>query len=310
MPINNNLPIVQRKIKQRFGESNKTQFKNNCESIKVTLEHATAYEDILKFIPKLLMSTWSDTPYDYGNLTLEQKEKIFKDLLDGKLLPTALEMINLVFRIDGMDLITVTHLIRHRTLSFAAQCSGDRFMNNDNFVIPTAIENSPEFYERYKKICEDAKQLYCDMNDSKQISIMDSRTILPRAGELFYYVRGNLKDIIAFIKQRLDRNIQPHQDNLIALYMWLEIVKQYPMAKHLVNIDAPPMHYINTARSEFSTNLYMPEKEWDNLMEYNENDFLYPTQRENVNGTDKELSNNRKVFEKILEKVRKELESL
>ena len=106
-------------------------------------------------------------------------------------------------------------------------------------------------------------QLYCDMIDSKKISIMDARYILPRCLETFYYMRLSLKDAIHFIRQRIDKQIQPETDNIIAYQMYLEILRQFPYANGIVDIHAPSQFYINTARTGKATNLYFPDEDSD-----------------------------------------------
>src|SRR5690606_22859517 len=121
-----------------------------------------------------------------------------------------------------ISLQEVTHILRHRMATFSADCSGDKWWTHKDALVPNSIENSDEFYARYRKLVEDAKQLYCDMIDSKEISIMDARYILPRCLSTFYFMRIGLKDLIGFIKQRIDKQIQPETDNLIAYYMYIK----------------------------------------------------------------------------------------
>ena len=139
--------------------------------------------------------------------------------------------------------------------------------------------------ERYKQLVNDTKQLYADMVDTKEISVMDARHILPKCLSTFYWARGNIRDVMAFIKTRIDKQIQPTEDNLVAYYMWLELVRQYPMIVDCIDIHTPARYYISTARTGTGTNLYWPDEDSDEF-EYNENDFLYQSTREDLNGTE------------------------
>ena len=43
-----------------------------------------------------------------------------------------------------------------------------------------------DFYRRYVNLVNQSKQLYADMVDSKKVSMMDARVILPKCLETFY----------------------------------------------------------------------------------------------------------------------------
>ena len=300
MPKNNTLEPVELPMVLRFGEKPKTEFKNNLDSIKVTLMQAPTMDDLRKYLPGFANATWSEAPDDYDNLSIEKKDELIRDVFLGKTLPTALETINLNFRIEGISLQEVTHIIRYRNASFSADCSGDKWWTNKAALVPNSIQNSngdnsnpfddDDFYSRYKEIVEMSKQLYCDMIDSKKISIMDARYILPRCLETYYYMRISLKDALHFIKQRIDKQIQPETDNVIAYQMYCEILRQFPVANGIVDIHTPSYFYINTARTGKATNLYFPDADSDKF-EWNENDFIYQCYRNEMNGTDEGAKN-------------------
>ena len=300
MPKNNILEPVELPMVLRFGEKPKTEFKNNLDSIKVTLMQAPSMDDLRKYLPGFANATWSEAPDDYDNLSIEKKDELIRDVFLGKTLPTALETINLNFRIEGISLQEVTHIIRYRNASFSADCSGDKWWTNKAALVPNSIQNSngdnsnpfddDDFYSRYKEIVEMSKQLYCDMIDSKKISIMDARYILPRCLETYYYMRISLKDALHFIKQRIDKQIQPETDNVIAYQMYCEILRQFPVANGIIDIHTPSYFYINTARTGKATNLYFPDADSDKF-EWNEKDFIYQCYRNEMNGTDEGAKN-------------------
>lgn len=316
MPKNNNLEPVTLPMALRFGEKPTTKFKNNLDAIKVTLLQAPSMDDLRKYLPGFANATWSDLPDDYDNLTIEKKDELIRDVFLGKTLPTALETINLNFRIEGISLQEVTHIIRYRNASFSADCSGDKWWTHKDALVPNSIQNSnglendlgfddgsyssnphkDDFYSRYKQIVNMSKQLYCDMIDSKKISIMDARYILPRCLETYYYMRISLKDALHFIKQRIDKQIQPETDNVIAYQMYCEILRQFPVANGIVDIHAPSQFYIHTARTGKATNLYFPDADSDKF-EWNEQDFIYQCYRNQMNGTDIDAKNH---FDEIL----------
>ena len=158
-------------------------------------------------------------------------------------------------------------------------------------MIPEAVQNSPEFEDRWIKLVEDSKQLYAEMCDSKVISMMDARMILPKCMTSFYLMRLNLKDLLGFIAQRQDMQIQPAADNLLAVYMAKEVLKVLPEASSRINFDKPDMHYVKTFRvpdgkgghTSRGTNLYWPEPKND-IFEYHPEDSIYQARREDING--------------------------
>lgn len=304
MPKNNNLEPIEFPQEVRFGEKPTTEYVNNLDSISVKLVSAPHLNELVSYIPQFVKATWMESVKSCDELDLAEKVSLIQDVFFGRTLPTALETINVVFEIDGISLQEVTHILRHRGASFSADCSADKWWTHKRALVPNAVMNSTgnttecssfeedgvppdtsDFYGRYRLIVEAAKKLYCDMVDSKEVSILDARYILPRCLETFYYMRMPLKDAIAFIWQRIDRQIQPETDNVLAYAMYLELLKQFPIANGLIDIDAPARHFINTARSGKSSNIYMPEENSD-LFEWHENDFIYDKCRDKLVGTD------------------------
>ena len=109
-------------------------------------------------------------------------------------------------------------------------------------------------------------------------------------------MRLSLKDALHFIKQRIDKQIQPETDNVIAYQMYCEILRQFPVANGIVDIHAPSYFYINTARTGKATNLYFPDDDSDKF-EWNEKDFIYQCYRNEMNGTDEGAKNH---FDEVL----------
>lgn len=282
MPKNNNLDPVKLPMDIKFNKPPQTEFKDNLESIHIDLMEGPCISDIMGWIPKFIDATWSEDPC--GVLSQEVKYNYVKEMFEGKALPGARETINFVFRIRGISLQEVTHILRHRMATFSADCSGDKWWSEKDCLVPEAISNSPEFYKRYKKIVEESKQLYCDMIDSKMISIMDARSILTRNLETFYYMRIDLGNLIAFINQRKDVQIQPQTDNILAYEFTRILCDQFgSLVSKIVSFDNPSPFYQKMARTGRATNLYFPEPEVDRF-EWNENDFIYQCRREELNG--------------------------
>ena len=290
MPQNKSLEPVTFPMTLRFDENPTTEFKNDLESINITLlDYPDPYK-ARRMVYQFINATWEDEP-GLHNPDDVPEWKMFQALeaaLQFKALPTVLETLDFTFRVEGIDVQTVTHLIRHRTGSFSAQCTGDRWQSHAAALVPGPIENSPELYSRWQALVEESKKLYCDMINTRKISIMDARTILPKCIETHYYARFNLKDLLNFIRQRMDKQIQPTTDNVIAYQMYLAVAKIFPEVTTVVNMHSPSRHYIATARTGKATNLYWPDEDSDKF-EWHPSDFIYECYRDEVNGTDPEL---------------------
>ena len=141
------------------------------------------------------------------------------------------------------------------------------------------------------------------MVDSRVVSLMDARVILPKSLETFYIARFNLKDLIGFIKQRQDMQIQPEVDNIMATRIARLVVERIPEVASCLDFNKPDMHYVRTFRVEQpdgtftskGTNLYHPETKND-LFEFNENDSIYQCRREEINGN---KSGEEKIFTRM-----------
>ena len=294
MPQNLNLKPVKLPMVLKFGEEPRASMYNNLELLKVELIDHPTRKQMQEVAWQMCKATWADGPDGTNPTNVSEKElsQNLEDVLNFRALPTPMELMGFTFKISGLSTQEVTHLIRHRAGSFAAQCTGDRDLRHDQFVVPESIENSPAFMERYKQLHKDAIQLYADMSDSKKISMMDARYCLPKSHATFYIARFNLKDLFGLIYQRQDVQIQPAADNIFAILMTLEVCKVLPEATTRINFEKPDMHYVKTFRVEENgdfvskgTNLYWPEPKND-LFEYHPNDSIYQGRREDINGTE------------------------
>ena len=319
MPQNKSLKPIELPMVLKFGQEPKTEFYNNLRHLKVELVDAPSRSQALNVAWQYVKATWADNPDDtnpdavFGNS--RELSANLEDVLNFRALPTPMECLGFTFKLSGLSFQEVTHIIRHRAGSFAAQCTGDRDLRDDPAVIPEAVQNSPEFLERWKRLVVESKQLYADMCDSKDVSMMDARMILPKAMTSFYLMRLNLKDLLGFIAQRQDMQIQPAADNLLAAYMAREVLKVLPEASTRINFNKPDMHYVKTFRvpdgkggfTSRGTNLYWPEPKND-LFEYHPDDSIYQARRENINGTFN--LGNPTIFEQLWEETLEEINQL
>jgi thymidylate synthase (FAD) len=293
MPVNYDLEPIILPMDLKFGQDTNTEFYNNLKALKVELVDHPTREQSLNVAWQYVKATWADHHDETNPVGTSRKDlsKNLEDVLSFRALPTPMECLSFTFKLSGLSFQEVTHIIRHRAGSFAAQCTGDRDLRDDPAVIPESVENSPEFLERWKNLVLESKQLYADMTDSKSVSMMDARMILPKCMTSFYLMRMNLKDLIGFIRQRQDVQIQPAADNLLAGYMARELIRVLPEASVAIDFNKPDMHYIKTFRvqeggkwTSKGTNLYWPEPKNDKF-DYHPEDTIYQSTREKINGT-------------------------
>ena len=245
------------KTKFKTGKEIKAEVVPHLSNIKVELIEAPSLEQLNQWVPQFTCAAWGDKPAEGDNYEA-LKDRAVDLMFEGKMLPTVLEGINLVFCVSGMDLTDATHLIRHRTLSFSAQALGDRDMREDRLLCKESILEDDEFTKRSQELYKQSLELYADMLDSGRVNSFDARTVLPRGMETYYYVRGNLKDILHMIDLRLDRHIHPQSDNIIAAKMYLELCKIYPQLIGRFDLHRADKFYAKVATSDVGHNIFPP----------------------------------------------------
>lgn len=288
--------LQQMHTKLKFGQAVKPiEFVNQLENIDVQIVHAPTIPEFRKTISVFLMNTWNDKiEWDFPEDAISQT---IDELFRYELLPTAMETINITWSVNGMDMVDTTHLIRHRLFSFAAQVHGDRDMRDDRVVVKPGIMANKDYYERYQQITELARGLYVDMLDSGLVHGLDARTVMPRNFEHFYMVRCTIKDLIGYCIMRGDEQIQTTVDNIIAMKLWLEILKKYPFLKGLVNFRKPDQFYQRQS-AKGKTNIFPPNAKNDNF-DWCEEQFYHPIGRDEFAGGDVYL----KIREDLLNQI-------
>ena len=250
----NNKRFIKRKIKSWNGE-----YVNDLANIKVTLLNYTPYRILEKYIPELVTATWNENIEEFRKTLLpKDKDEIMKLCFDGKLIPTALKSIPVTILIEGITTHDVTHLLRHSGLQFAADCTGDKYIVDRPIIIPSFLNDCPrEYVERYINIMKDSYKLYDDIcnNLGSKVHIQDARLVLPRTMETFYYVTGSLFDFLNFLRQRIDMQVQPKSDNILALKIYKELKKVYPIN---IDLNARNNFYCNESEHELSSKWYSP----------------------------------------------------
>ena len=249
-----NKRFIKRKLKSWNGE-----YVNDLANIKVTLLNYTPYRILEKYIPELVTATWNENIEEFRKTLLpKDKDEIMKLCFAGKLIPTALKSIPVTILIEGITTHDVTHLLRHSGLQFAADCTGDKYIVDRPIIIPSFLNDCPrEYVERYVNIMKDSYKLYDDIcnNLGSKVHIQDARLVLPRTMETFYYVTGSLFDFLNFLRQRIDMQVQPKSDNILALKIYKELKKVYPIN---IDLNARNNFYCNESEHELSSKWYSP----------------------------------------------------
>ena len=237
------------------------KFKNHLENIKVTLMDYPTVKDLKKYIPEFVAITWLKEKEDVEKFMKEKnltRTDLVKEMFAGRTLPTALETVRLTFFIEGLSLTGVTHLIRHRMFSFSAQSTDPTdYLKDHDILDNNAFIENPELLKRAHKICEDSNKLYEDAIESG-MTFYDARQYMPRAKECKYFMSGNIKDWISFIKVRLGKQNQPHEDRILALQLRKEILKIYPFLD--IPIEVTEWHYLNSINEKMNLNNFPPTK--------------------------------------------------
>ena len=260
MPIDDSLEPRPLLVNMKTGGKPQHDFINALDSVKVTMLNCPSDKELMDYIPEFASGTWCD--YPKMDFTEKERAKVIDDLFAGYILPTALETIKITFLVEGLDMVDVTHLIRHRTLSFSAQATADRDMRWDDILVKPSIEKS-KYFDRFSKLMDDSKELYCDIMDDPDMPIMDARTFMPKCTSNYYYVSGDMKAIIAFVGQRKDETIEPETMNIFAIRLWTEVVKRFPQLKTKIDLRSPDHFAIETSKANRSSDFYRPEPKND-----------------------------------------------
>jgi hypothetical protein len=278
MPHSDLVPIIELPIKPYWNEEPKTEYLTEPEAFRVEmLDYPKG--NFRKRCAQTSMSTWN---YEPAKLSTKEVNEIFKKILGGKMLPNSMESLMFSFRFKNLTHIEISHILRHRMFSgIMAVCTADRDLRHDKVMIPTSISGT-KFEKRYREMVEKTKELYAEMIDSKEISFLDARYILPRNHCYDYHISINLKEIINFIKQRRCTQIQPYSDNLIAQQLYIHITNVIPELKEFLSIHCDKScFFCRTANLGEATNLYLPDKYHDTF-DWNKNNFIYGKLRKDM----------------------------
>lgn len=288
----------------------KVTFVNDLKAIHAELQYAPELDEILKYSTGFLLSTWDrtgrhldskDNIKELPEVDREEAIKLLYRALRGKFLPTFLESIRVTFLLDGITMHAVTHLIRSRRFSFAAQCSGDSLLYDQPITIPDAIIDAG-MEDRYKNVMTECMNMYCDLLNTHNVAVQDARMVLPRTITTFYYASFDMGEAIKVTKQRIDEQVQPKEDNILWMQIWLELCRKYKFLSTLFDFDIPNDFYIRESKTNFYSGFFEPNKQNQGKIEYEKGHFLFDCTRDKLYGN--------KTYNELKEQYRAELAKL
>jgi hypothetical protein len=277
MPENKDIPVVDFPFKIHKGYKPNVNFITE-DDVRVTLLDYPK-GDFRKICAMKILSTWGDKAIKYNNeIDNEQAKALFLKMLKGKTLPNSMESLKFDFLIENMSAIENIYFIRERLLSgIHGKTSGERDIRYDNIIIPNQIKNS-KFCDKYKKLMQDAVDLYGEMTDDG-ISIMQSRIVMPKATSEFLYFSIDLKKFIQFINARKCTQIHSNIMNLIVEKMYTEVLNIIPELEEVLSLKCDKKCFWINAPLEENTRLTLPDKNHASLFDYNPDNYFYKKTR-------------------------------
>lgn len=279
--MENKFNVKDKRVKLRKIVNNKINYVNDIDALGVQILSYPSLASLKRYIPELVMATWTEDELAFSeSLTDEDRLRFVIRTLQGKFIPTALRSINITFRITGMSSHDVTHLIRTTGFSYAADCTGDKVMEGRPIVVPEFInkmkdEEGVPLFDYYHQAMGNLMHIYDVAMNSGDVHLQDARLMLPRTMTTWYYVTGGLDTCLRFISQRIDRQVQPKADNIIAILLAIELTKILPI---MIDVDQPNNFYIKETPTNFKSGWEkpLPQNQSKIPEEYqNADNFLY-----------------------------------
>ena len=263
------------------------KFAPTMKALDVKVRQAPSFEELADYLPDLVMHTWATSPYEMAKdmLTVDKHKLVYR-ILRGKMLPTALNSINVVMTINNMSWHAVTHLTRHRGLNASADCSGDKDMNARTILYPDAFADDESVLEEFKRISNEQMEEYCRIRNLNKFTHVDARALLPRNMATFYTVAGTMPAYLGLIRDRKDTQVQPYEDNVLAYRVAQALWHKYPLLATIIKLDDGSPFYRMESQTNFASMFYMPEpvNNEDGLLSDSPDDYLFPCRRDQLSG--------------------------
>lgn len=277
--------IKEKRVKLRKVQTHEPKYIDETE-MKVSILSCPDMEQLKTYIPELVMATWNEDIDKFNeSLTEDDRNRFLFRSLQGKFIPTAMRSMGITFKIENMSWHDVSHLIRHGLFSFSADCSGDKIIEDRAVILPQAVVESGCF-DKYDTAIRLLEECYADIINAGG-HIQDARLMLPRTMTTFYYVTGNLDYTLTFLRQRLDRQVQPKADNIMAMKLLLELCEKIPYLYFVINPNMQNNFYVKESTTNFASKWQKPLPQNEAALEGKEIDWLYPTSRDEMIGNSK-----------------------
>jgi len=170
-----------------------------------------------------LVSYWDDWSIDKLDEITEKDAEIHipKVLSYGH--NSILEHIKLTWAVEGVSVVTLKQITRHRLMSFTVR--SQRYIgitDEDDYVIPDEIIEKG-FEKEYHKLMGDAFELYRKMVEGG-VSPENARYVIPQAVTTKFVVTMNFREFKHFIGLRMCERAQ-WEIRELAKKMWEEVYK-------------------------------------------------------------------------------------
>jgi flavin-dependent thymidylate synthase len=159
------------------------------------------------------------------------KKRLVLDVLEGRMLPNALESLQFTFVVSGVTRITTHQIVRARIGVVFNQFS-TRFANVSQVKFRVPPELKGYELERFQSSCKLAKEVYKELIESG-IHEQLARYVLPDSIETTICESWNYLALRAYTRQRACSIAQP-EHRVVAEKMINEVKKVYPLlAKYM-----------------------------------------------------------------------------
>lgn len=151
---------------------------------------------------------------------------------------SVLEHIKLTFAVEGVSVVTLKQITRHRLMSFTVR--SQRYIgigDNDDYVVPDEVLEKG-FGKEYHKFMDDAFELYRKLVEGG-VSPENARYVIPQAVMTKFVVSMNFREFKHYIGLRLCSRAQ-WEIRQLARMMWEEVAKVDDLKKLLVWAKVAP----------------------------------------------------------------------
>ena len=215
-----------------------TQIQHFDDSLDITIEDHSNNPYKAMFVAAT--STWGDNKFEqkWPRTSLEGKLEVIKAVLTHNTLPQAKEMVNFVFRINGVprwlfDYHTQVPFITIMSIG----CRDNNKIDSDIIVTQNTHSNVVDeaIGEKYSidNVFHELKDLYEDVLNTNQSSWQSARTFLPQSYQHAYHFSQNLLAIVGVKGFHASGQFGTTEEEvtLKALYYRIchEIYKKFPL---------------------------------------------------------------------------------